>query len=170
LPARHCVLTGGEPTLVEGIGDLAKALRERGKHVTIETNGTTAPAGIDVDLASISPKLSNSVPDVEKHPREARMQSPERRWNIDALRAWIDQYTFQLKFVVMLQADVDEIEDLLARLDRQVPPERVMLMPEGVDLETIRGRDAMLVALCKRRGYRYCRRLHIELFGNTRGT
>ena len=51
-----------------------------------------------------------------------------------------------------------------------IPPHKVQLMPQGTDLGTIRGRDESLIEVCKTRGYRYCNRLHIELFGNTRGT
>src|SRR5580700_4281475 len=38
-PARHVVLTGGEPMVAKGIHTLAAALREKGKHITIETAG-----------------------------------------------------------------------------------------------------------------------------------
>lgn len=169
-PARHVVLTGGEPTAAAGIEDLASTLRAHGKHLTIETNGTIQPNGIEVDLASISPKLSNSVADAVQHPREASMQAEDRRWNLTALRSWIDAYDYQLKFVVMSGEDLIEIQELLGRLQRRIPPDRVMLMPEGVNVETIRARDAELIEVCKRHGYRYCRRLHIELFGNTRAT
>ena len=169
-PGQHCVLTGGEPTVAEGIVELAAGLRAQGRHVTIESNGTQMPNGIAVDLASLSPKLSNSVPDAAAFPREARMQDLSRRWNLDALRAWIDNYDYQLKFVVASDADVEEIQELLQRLDRTIPSAQVMLMPEGVEMDVIRGRGESLLELCKRFGYRYCRRLHIELFGNTRGT
>lgn len=169
-PTRHVVLTGGEPMTAAGIHELAEALTARGRHVTVETNGTLAPRGIAVQLASISPKLANSVADAARHPREAAMQATDRRLNPDALRAWIDGYDYQLKFVVAGRDDVAEIQSLLAALDREIAPERVMLMPEGVDIATIRGRDEALLAVCKEFGYRYCRRLQIELFGNTRGT
>jgi 7-carboxy-7-deazaguanine synthase len=169
-PARHVVLTGGEPMAADGIRALAAALKARGLHITVESNGTLAPEGIAVDLASLSPKLRNSEPDPATHPREARQQGEARRWNLAALRAWIDAYPYQFKFVVSAEADVREIQDLLGRLEREVPPDRVMLMPEGTDPAVLRRRDAVLVDLCKRFGYRYCRRLHIDLFGNTRGT
>ncbi|MDA0576693.1 MAG: 7-carboxy-7-deazaguanine synthase QueE [Verrucomicrobia bacterium] len=169
-PAAHAVLTGGEPMTAEGLPALAAALKMRGLHVTIETNGTIAPDGIAVDLASVSPKLANSVADTAAFPREARMQSEDRRWNLAALRAWIDGYDYQLKFVVRSEADVAEMRALLGKVARDVPPHRILLMPEGKDAETLRQRDAMLVDLCKRHGYRYCRRVHIDLFGNVRGT
>src|SRR5688572_20004036 len=62
-PARHVVLTGGEPMVARGISELAQRLRDDGLHITIETAGTIAPDGIACDLASLSPKLSNSTPD-----------------------------------------------------------------------------------------------------------
>ena len=43
-------------------------------------------------------------------------------------------------------------------------------MPEAVSLEKMRERAAWLGELCKERGYRYAHRLHIELYGNKRGT
>src|ERR1700761_5037529 len=61
-PSRHCVLTGGEPMAASEIPALAEQLRAAGRHITIETAGTISPGGIACDLASLSPKLSNSTP------------------------------------------------------------------------------------------------------------
>jgi len=52
----------------------------------------------------------------------------------------------------------------------EVSPAKILLMPEGTDLSALRGRDDVLLELCKQRGYRYCNRLHLDLFGNRRGT
>lgn len=169
-PARHVVLTGGEPMIMRELPDLAARLRARGLHLTVETNGTLPPAGLPVDLASLSPKLANAAPDAARHPREAALHAHTPRLNLDALRQWIDGYDYQLKFVVASGEDVAEVQALLAQLERPVAPARVLLMPEGVDAETLRGRRHVLVDLCKRHGYRYCERLHISLFGHTRGT
>ena len=170
IPARHCVITGGEPTISPGLDALTQALKESGKHITVETNGTVFPEGIAVDLASISPKLSNSEAAADVHPVEHAMQAREKRWVPEVLQQWIDRHDYQLKFVVSSETDLDEIHELLGLLDRDIPPDRVMLMPEGTDVETIRSRDAFLVDICRQYGYRYCQRLHIALFGNTRGT
>src|SRR6187397_165171 len=62
-PATYVVITGGEPMIAKGICELASALRAAGKHITIETAATVPPGGIACDLASLSPKLSNSAPD-----------------------------------------------------------------------------------------------------------
>ena len=169
-PARHVVLTGGEPMVARGIHELAAALRERGLHITIETAGTIAPEGIACDLASLSPKLSHSTPLpgeieagwIERHDR-LRLQ-PE------VLRAWLDASgDYQLKFVVSAETDLGEIRALLAALGCAVPADRVLLMPEGRSAEELRRRSAWLVDVCQKTGHRFCQRLHIELFGNRRG-
>ncbi|MBN2507047.1 MAG: 7-carboxy-7-deazaguanine synthase QueE [Verrucomicrobia bacterium] len=168
-PAQHCVLTGGEPMVAKGIHNLAAALRRRGKHITLETSATVAPDGIACDLASLSPKLSNSAPDNRFGP-DWRDRHERLRWQPAIIRQWIDQYPFQLKFVVMSAADVDEIQLLLPGLGRTIPPAKILLMPEGTSAEGMRGRNGTVVELCKQHGYRYCHRLQIELFGHTRGT
>lgn len=168
-PARHVVLTGGEPMIAKNIRDLALALREAGQHITIETAATVAPAGIACDLASLSPKLGNSAPDT-RLPEAWRERHEATRWNPDAVRAWVDGYAYQFKFVVSTPEDVAELEGLIASLGRDIPRHKILLMPEAVSLEKMRERSAWLGELCKARGYRYAHRLHIELYGNKRGT
>ena len=167
--ARHVVLTGGEPMIAKEIRELAAAVKKRGHHITIETAGTILPEGIACDLASISPKLKNSAPD-ERLAESWRERHEQTRWQPEVVRAWIDGYDFQLKFVVSSPADVAEIEGMLAELGREVPRAKVLLMPEGTSMETLRARAAWLGELCKERGYRYAHRLHVELYGNKRGT
>ena len=167
-PSEHCVLTGGEPMVAKGIHDLAARLKTLGKHITVESAATIPPNGIACDLASLSPKLRNSTPSslgdgwANRHD-ETRLQ-PE------IIQQWIDACHFQLKFVVASEQDIDEIDALLAGLNRQFPPSKVLLMPQGINEEALRDRANWLIELCKRRGFRYCSRLHIHLFGNTRGT
>lgn len=173
-PARHCVLTGGEPMIAKGIHELAAALRESGHHITIETAGTVSPNGIACDLASLSPKLSNSTPSVgnEGNPADpAWVQRHEKtRLQPHVLRDWIDKYCYQLKFVVSGDADLLEIEQVLAATDCQIPPAKVLLMPEGTTSEVLGPRQDFVLRLCKERGFRFCDRLHIRLFGNSKGT
>ena len=168
-PARHCVLTGGEPMIAKDIHELANALRQRGKHITIETAATIPPQSIACDLASISPKLANSAPDA-RLPDTWRQKHDQLRRQPRVIQQWIDHYPFQLKFVVTSAADLDEIQLLLRDLNRNIPAMKILLMPEGTSASQLRGRDETLLELCKRTGYRYCNRLHIELFGHARGT
>jgi len=168
-PARHVVLTGGEPMIAKNIRDLAASLRAAGQHITIETAATVAPDGIACDLASLSPKLRNSLPD-DRLPAAWRERHEATRWNPDAVRAWVDGYAYQFKFVVSSPADVEELEALLASLGRDIPRHKILLMPEAISLDRLRERASWLGELCKDRGYRYAHRLHIELYGNKRGT
>lgn len=167
--AQHCVLTGGEPMIAKGIRDLAQALRAIGKHITIETAATVLPDGIECDLASLSPKLSNSSPD-QRLSDAWRQKHEQLRRQPAVIREWIARYPFQLKFVITSARDVEEIQLLLSDVNQIIRPSKVLLMPEGISAGIIRGRDETLLELCKRNGYRYCNRLHVELFGHTRGT
>src|SRR2546423_1065410 len=59
--AKHVVVTGGEPMIMPDIVELCAGLKDRGHHVTIETAATVWKP-VKLDLASLSPKLSNSTP------------------------------------------------------------------------------------------------------------
>ena len=169
-PTRYVVLTGGEPMVAKGIRDLASRLRAMGKHITVETAATVAPAGIACDLASLSPKLCNSTPQERTIEPAWIQRHEERRLRPDIIRDWINGYHHQLKFVVTNDSQISEIEALLTEVGETVAPERVQLMPEGRTVDELRHKAVSLLDLCKEKGYRYCNRLHIELFGNTRGT
>jgi 7-carboxy-7-deazaguanine synthase len=167
--AKHVVLTGGEPMIAKDMKELAAELKLLGYHLTIETAATVAPDGIACDLASLSPKLLNSAPDGVKH-AAWRKKHEATRWNPAVIRAWLDAYACQFKFVVARPEDVDELEGMLASLKRDILRHKIMLMPEGITAEVLRTRTAWLGELCKSRGYRYAPRLQIELYGNKRGT
>jgi 7-carboxy-7-deazaguanine synthase len=160
-PARHAVVTGGEPMIAADIVQLTERLRGLGMHLTIETAGTVFKP-VACDLMSISPKLANSTP-------EGPWAVPHDRLRIQAgvLAQLMERYDYQLKFVVEKPQDLVEIEDLVAALaaDRG----RVILMPEGVDREILRERSLWLAEVCKERGFRFSPRLHVELYGNLRG-
>src|SRR5687768_15897814 len=103
--ARHVVLTGGEPMIAKDIRPLA---------------ATIPPEGIACNLASLSPKLLNSAPD----PIEQltwRRKHEATRWQPDVVRAWVDQYPYQFKFVVSRPEDVEEMEHMLSALKRDIP-------------------------------------------------
>jgi len=162
----HVVITGGEPMLFEATETLAEGLRNRGKKITIETAGTIFRI-LPCDLMSISPKLANSTPigtDWQDRHEFVRM-------NIPVLQGLIDTYAYQLKFVVNPESgdDLSEIEELLSHLNG-VKPERVLLMPEGTDSLTLHRRGRMLVEPAMARNWRLTSRMHIDLFGNTKGT
>ena len=164
----HIVLTGGEPMVAPDLPELAAVLKKQKKHITIETAGTIPPNGIPCDLASLSPKLSNSTPSLERDPAWAKKHEATRL-QPEVISEWIRKYPFQLKFVVSSENDLAEIKDLLSRLP-PVPLHQILLMPEGIDVKTLATRSPWLVDICKREGFRFCPRFQIELFGHKRGT
>lgn len=169
-PTRYVVVTGGEPMVAREMPRLLSALREAGKHITLETAGTVAPEGVACHLASISPKLAHSTPQ-ESAIGKAWVAKHERlRLQPDVLRAWCSAYDFQLKFVVANEQDIEEVRAVVASIDLKIPPEKIMLMPEGITQDALHARQAWVVEECKREGWRFSPRLHIDLFGNRRGT
>lgn len=162
----HVVLTGGEPLIATQAAELTQRLRDLRQHITIETAGTVLPGGLACDLMSISPKLANSTPHQRDGGRWAA--SHERlRLNLDVLKRLAAEFEYQLKFVVTGPDDLDEILGLAAAL--RAPAHRVLLMPEGTTREAVAARAGWVSEVCKREGFRYCPRLHIELYGNRKG-
>jgi 7-carboxy-7-deazaguanine synthase len=166
---RHVVLTGGEPLLQPPLGALCAALKARGHHLTIETAGTVY-RDVGAELYSLSPKLAGSTPDDPVWgPRH-----DQRRLPLEVLARYVDghnagQHEVQLKFVLSTAAELAELDALLARLP-PLAPDRVLLMPEGRSPAELDARADVLLEACLARGWRYCDRLQIRLFGDTPGT
>jgi len=166
--ARHVVLTGGEPMIMPDVAELCGLLKAAGHHLTIETAATVWKE-VPLDLASLSPKLSNSTPTDRAGGRFAAAHD-RQRLNFDTVQRFIDgSPDFQLKFVVSTEADVAEVEQILLHVTGWQPAD-VLLMPEGTDAVTLAERSAWVGEVCKRTGFRYCPRLHVLMYGNKRGT
>jgi 7-carboxy-7-deazaguanine synthase len=166
-PTRHVVVTGGEPLIAPEIEELCANLRQRDYHITVETAATVFKP-IECDLASLSPKLSNSTP----HQRESGRFAPRHeqlRLRPEVILAFMERSDYQLKFVIDQPADVAEVLELLELLP-DTDRSKVLLMPQGTTREELHERGPWLVEECKKHGFCYCPRLHIELFGNQRGT
>jgi 7-carboxy-7-deazaguanine synthase len=164
--AKHIVITGGEPMIFDEVVPLTKQLKDAGFHITIETAATVYQP-VACDLMSLSPKLANSTPHDREEGRWAA-QHERLRYQPDVLRRLMNEYPYQLKFVVSKPEDLDEIEKILK--ETGADRDRVILMPEGTSTETIRKRAQWVVEICKRKGFRYGPRLHVDIFGNRRGT
>jgi 7-carboxy-7-deazaguanine synthase len=164
-PSTHVVVTGGEPMIQPALVELTNALHDSGLHITIETAGT-AWAPVACDLMSISPKLANSTPVDRDEGRWAAMHERVRH-QPEVLRRLMAEYPYQLKFVIAAPEDMEEVERLIIEVDAD--RSRVVLMPEGIDVETLAERGRWLVEICKERGYRFSPRLHVMLWGNRRG-
>ena len=160
-PARHVVVTGGEPMIAPEIIPLTERLRRLGLHITIETAGTIFQP-VACDLMSISPKLSNSTPTGNFAAQHERL-----RIRHEVLRDIMARYDYQLKFVVEKPEDLEELRALVVSLPAD--PQRVILMPEGTGREVLRERGIWLAEIAKAEGFRFTPRLHVDLWGNRRG-
>ena len=166
---KHVVITGGEPMIQPEFPALIKKLRSLGKFVTVETAGTVW-LNLPMDLASVSPKLSNSTPTVRQGGKFAK-QHEELRLQPDVLKKLASSrniHSIQWKFVICRPADMIEVDDVLKSIGK-VNPDDVILMPEGIDDEQVRQRGIWLADICKKRGFRFGPRLHLWLYGNTPG-
>ena len=152
------VVTGGEPLLqAPALARMLDALPDIA--VEVETNGTTkASSALDTRIAqfNVSPKLTHSG-----NPAELALL-PER------LNAYAADSRAWFKFVIAEPADIEEVLALANR--HAIGRERIFLMPEGTDSQTLRTREKWLAPLCVEHGFRLSDRLHIHLFGDTRGT
>lgn len=161
---RYVVITGGEPMVNADLPGLAQKVKERDKHITIETAGVAFIPGLPCDLMSISPKLSNSTP------QNAKLAAVHEkiRLDISVLRELINSYEYQLKFVVDSQADLAEIQQTIEQIPN-VDAKKVMLMPQAVTRNELLAKSEMVAEMCKRSGFSFCQRLEVLLWNNARG-
>lgn len=170
LELRHIVLTGGEPMIHRPLVELCQALRDQGKHITIETAGTVTQT-LECDLISISPKLASSAPSsASAGSWQATHQA--RRERLEIVNALILEHAYQLKFVVDSPSDADEVLRYLEKLAQLVAidGDRVLLMPQGTDIDSLQRQEDWLLPWCHTHNLRYCARAHILWYGNQRGT
>lgn len=166
-PASFVVITGGEPLLAPEIVELTAKLKKKDYHITIETAATVFKP-VTCDLVSMSPKLSNSTPWKREKGKFAKMHEGHRL-NLPVIAKFMEHHDYQLKFVVENKKDFSEIEEILEKL-RNVDRDRVLIMAQGRTKKELHERTLWIVDLCKKHGFRYTPRLHIELYGNRRGT
>jgi 7-carboxy-7-deazaguanine synthase len=188
---KHLVVTGGEPMLqADALIYLFRLIKDLNLKITIETNGTVYDEEMIpyIDLLSISPKLKNSEPTKDKLAdinynlnHDLINQHISRRYNlevlVDLIRASLGIYSYpkgkpklQLKFVVTSPEDLKEIiENYLSAIELFVGKENagqyIYLMPEGITEEELKEKGKWLIGECIKNGFRYCPRLHIEIYG-----
>lgn len=158
------VITGGEPMVSSELSELVRSLKNHGKHITIETAGIVYIPDMDCDLMSISPKLSNSVP-IEPELAEGHKDS---MLDIAALAEIIDNYNYQLKFVVDSEDDLAEINGVVKKLGN-IDLTKVMLMPQAARRKELLAKSFMVAEMCRQSGFAFCNRLQVLLWGDVKG-
>jgi 7-carboxy-7-deazaguanine synthase len=164
-PCKFIVITGGEPMINSDLPELVQELKASDRHITIETAGIAFIPDLACDLMSISPKLSNSTP---ADPKLAANHE-NSRLDIAVLRRLIDNYGYQLKFVVDSQDDLAEIQQTIEKLGN-VDSEKIMLMPQAATRDELLAKSPMVAEMCKHTAFAFSQRLQLLLWNNKRGT
>ena len=156
---RNLVVTGGEPLVQQrSLAPLLERLKGGGFWIEVETNGTIAPGKKLLGVVyhwSVSPKLENSG-----NPRPSR-ENPR------ALRLFRDLSSSHFKYVIEKADDLAELQAVMERYE--IPPDKIVLMPQAQDRDTLLERSRWLVDICKGEGYSFSTRLQVLLWGNRRG-
>jgi 7-carboxy-7-deazaguanine synthase len=155
--ARTIVVTGGEPLLQQR--ELVQLLTQLPAfRVEVETSGTIEPVpelAARVAQWNVSPKLASSG-----NPEKARLRAGPLAWFAAAPNA-------QWKLVAVAETDIAEIAELVERW--HVSPDRVTVMPECTDVKMLVERAGWLVPSCLAHGWCFGTRMHVVLWGATRG-
>lgn len=173
----YAFITGGNPSLDPKLLQVVVNLfRKYGYYIAIEDNGTSYKEIVGLDFVSLSPKLKNSTPCLgtvvgpNNEIREVTEKDIQRheqiRTRYESIKKWIHNYDHQLKFVISEEEQIEEMENLLRAVDAD--PNKVYLMPEGINREQLDKRRKWLVELCIIKGYKYTDRLHIVTYDNKR--
>ena len=156
---KNVIITGGEPLIHSEIEKLTSSLKKDSYHITVETNATIKK-NIICNLLSMSPKLRHSIPDKIKDPEKYN----EKRINIDAIRFYIKNYEYQIKFVVGQDKDFDEINEILSKIG-DYDKDRVLIMPLASSRNQLFKIQKKVMDMCIKRGIRYSSRLQLQIWG-----
>lgn len=148
----HCpnvVITGGEPFFQPDVVVLIRALVEKGFFVTVETNGTIFRPS-QAQLISLSPKLRSATLEEES----GRLPTSDL-----ALRKFLQEHDFQIKFVLHTPKDLEEV--VLFAQKYSLPKEKIFCMPQGKTPKALHERAAWIIPFCLRHGFCFCPRIQI---------
>ena len=193
---KEMMLTGGSPTMHPAIvNELTNFAKERGIVITIETEGSHyLETDHPIDLLSISPKFSNSIPALGvltpqgKEVDERMIKTHNRlRLNIDAIAQSIVYHKdFHLKPVIdkdlsMLpefEQFTEDLTDALFELKYNnfetrdevfaFVRDKVWCMPAGDDREPLFESYPVVMNMCRDKGYKFTGRAHIMAFSKQR--
>ena len=193
---KEMMLTGGSPTMHPAIvNELTNFAKERDIVITIETEGSHyLETDHPIDLLSISPKFSNSIPALGvltpqgKEVDDRMIKTHNRlRLNIDAIAQSIVYHKdFHLKPVIdkdlsMLpefEQFTEDLTDALFELKYNnfetrdevfiFVRDKVWCMPAGDDREPLFESYPVVMNMCRDKGYKFTGRAHIMAFSKQR--
>ena len=174
---KEMMLTGGSPTMHPAlVNELTHLAHERDIFITIETEGSHfLPTDYPINLLSISPKFSNSIPVIGVSTPQGKITDQKMidrhnklRVNKEAIKKSIEYHSdYHIKPVLDKEFTViDEIEEFLS--DLEIPDHKVWAMPAGDDRESLFKSYGPVMNFVRDRGWRYTGRSHIMAFNTER--
>lgn len=179
---KEFMLTGGSPTLYPDlIYETLLYAHANDMKVTMESEGSMCPSNIGkdnikIDLLSLSPKFSNSVPKLgtldprgNKVTQQVIDQHNKYRLNKEAISQLIQSsIDYQYKPVWDgTEENLKEIEDF--RVNMNIPKEKTWLMPAGDNREQLIKVYPDCINKCIELGYNFSGREHIIAFDKKLG-
>ena len=171
------MLTGGSPTMHPTlVNELTHFANEKNIFITIETEGSHFLAtDYPIDLLSISPKFSNSVPVVGVETPQGAITDQRMvdrhnkfRLNYEAIKKSIDYHSdYHIKPVLDKELSmVGEVEDFLKECN--IPDHKVWAMAAGDTREELMKSYGPVMNFVRDRGWRFTGRAHIMAFDTER--
>jgi 7-carboxy-7-deazaguanine synthase len=174
---KEMMLTGGSPTMHPAlVNELTHFAHERGILITIETEGSHfLETDYPIDLISLSPKFSNSVPVVGAltpggaETTEKMVSTHNRlRLNSEAIRKTISYHTDYHYKPVWDGTDEGLAEIEAYRKEIGIPKDKTFIMPAGDTRETLIEMYPKVFELCAEHGYNMTGRDHIIAYDTKR--
>jgi 7-carboxy-7-deazaguanine synthase len=174
---KEMMITGGSPTMhPKLLQELTQFAKENGIVTTIETEGSHyVETDHPIDLISLSPKLSNSVPVLGAVTPKGKVvdekfikQHNKFRMNIDTMKQMLEYHTdYQLKPVWGGGEEaLQEIRDLVKELG--IPNNKVWMMPAGDTREQLVKMYPVVMEQCIEEGWNFTGRPHIIAYQDQR--
>lgn len=172
------MLTGGSPSMHKKlVNELTHLANERNIFITMENEGSHfLPTDYPIDLLSISPKFSNSVPVLGVETPEGKItdermikQHNKFRLNYPAIKesiAYHSDYHLKPVWDGKDQAALIEIMDCIDQLN--APKDKVWFMPAGDTREALQKSYPVMFDWVRDNGYRLTWRPHIIAFEDQR--
>lgn len=175
---KEMMLTGGSPTMwPKLVNELTHFAHERGIIVTIETEGSHfLETDYPIDLISLSPKFSNSVPVLgvatpQGVITDQKMVDQHNKYRLkhDAIKQTIAYHKdYHYKPVWDgTEENLNEIEDF--RVLHSIPKSKTFIMPAGDTREELIKMYPLVFDMCAEKGYNMTGRDHIIAFDTKRG-
>ena len=175
---KEMMLTGGSPTMhPKLVNELTHFAHERGIFITIETEGSHfLETDHRIDLISLSPKFSNSVPSVGVATPNGSIvdqkmvdQHNKFRLKHDTIKQTLAYHTdYHYKPVWDgTEYNLEEIEEFRVLLN--IPKNKTYVMPAGDTRDELIKMYPLVFDMCAEKGYNMTGRDHIIAFDTKRG-